>query len=229
MHRARIGRAARTAALAVLALGMALPGTAWAHQGNPNYRSVIRAVTPRVSGVHLEVLNFDDRLALTNSSGRTVVVQGYNGEPYARILGDGTVQVNRRSPALYLNVDRQGQAPVPAYANFRAAPVWRQIDRSGRYEWHDHRIHWMGQGLPPQITDKGKRTKVDDWQIPIAVGPRKGSIAGSLFWQPEKSSVPVGAIVAMIVVLLLAVAVVVIVRRRRRAEPSAIPAGKEAW
>ena len=81
---------------------LAAVSTAAAHQGNAHYRSLIGAVTPAVPGVKLQVLNFDDRLALQNTSGKAIVIQGYNGEPYARVLGDGTVQVNQRSPAYFL-------------------------------------------------------------------------------------------------------------------------------
>src|SRR6185295_20068402 len=79
--------------------------TAAAHQGNANYRSLVGGVTPPVPGVKLQVLNFDDRLALQNTSGKTIVIQGYNRESYARVLGDGTVEVNQRSPAYFLNTD----------------------------------------------------------------------------------------------------------------------------
>ena len=100
------------AGAALLAL-LAVP-TAQAHQGNPNYRSVIDGVIPNTPGVKLQVLNFDDRLQLDNRSGKTVTVQGYQHEPYARLLADGTVEVNRNSPAYYLNNDRTSTGKVPA-------------------------------------------------------------------------------------------------------------------
>ena len=64
-------------------------------------------------GVEIEVLNYDDRLLLTNKSDETVLVRGYEREPYIRISGDGTVQVNKRSPSFYLNEDRFAQVEVP--------------------------------------------------------------------------------------------------------------------
>ena len=67
---------------------LAVAPTALAHQGNPNYRSVIDQVSPKFPGVRLQVLNLDDRLELQNTSGKTVVVKGYQGEPYARLLGE---------------------------------------------------------------------------------------------------------------------------------------------
>ena len=200
-----------------------------AHQGNPNYRSVINGVTPKVSGVRLQVLNLDDRLELQNTSGQTVVIQGYNGEPYARVLGDGTVQVNRRSPAFYLNDDRFAAVKVPASAQPKATPQWQVVDRAGRFQWHDHRIHWMSTIPPKQVTDTSKRTKVFDWAVPVSIGSTSGAIRGSLFWQPTAGGgAPVAAIAALVAFALVGLGAVVVVRRRRRAE-APVGAEVEAW
>jgi hypothetical protein len=219
------------AAGALLALGAA--PTATAHQGNPNYRSVIGRVTPAVPGIKLQVLNFDDRLALQNTSGKTIVIQGYNGEPYARVLANGTVEVNQRSPAYYLNTDRTADVKVPASANADAPPQWKLVDRSGHFEWHDHRVHYMGQGLPPQVKDTAKRTKVFAWQVPLQVGAAKGDIAGTLYWQPKPGGgAPVGAIAALLAIVVLGAGVVAIVRRRRgdgAPAEAGTQTGAEAW
>jgi hypothetical protein len=219
-------------AAAALSL-LAAASTAVAHQGNANYRSLIGGLTPAVPGVKLQVLNFDDRLALQNTSGKTVVIQGYNREPYARVLADGTVQVNKISPAYFLNTDRTADVKVPASANADAPPQWKVIDRSGRFEWHDHRIHWMGQGLPPQVKDTSKRTKVFAWQVPVQVGAAKGDIAGTLYWVPKPGgSAPAGAIAALAALVVLGAIAVLLVRRRREGDAeteSASEAGAEAW
>jgi hypothetical protein len=218
------------AVVAVAALlALAVAPAASAHQGNPNYRSVIDSVTPNVSGVRLEILNLDDRLELQNDSGRTVVVQGYNGEPYARLLADGTVQVNRRSPAFYLNDDRFAQVKVPASAKPDATPQWQLVDKAGRFEWHDHRIHWMSTVPPKQVTDQSKRTKVFDWNVPLQVGSQRGAVRGTLFWQPSAGGgAPVGAIAGLGGIALLGLGAVVVVRRRAGAE-RAPGAEVEAW
>jgi MYXO-CTERM domain-containing protein len=220
-----------------LALGVAatlvLASTAAAHQGNPNYRSIIDAVTPAVRGLKLQVLNYDDRFELTNRTGQTITVQGYNGEPYARVLGNGTVEVNKRSPAYYLNDDRYADVKVPASADPKAPPQWTVTDRTGVLQWHDHRMHWMSQSLPPQVTDKSQRTKIFDYSIPLAVGGTPGSIKGTLVWQPEQSSAPVGMFVGLGILALIAIGGVALVRRRRaggdEGETATPNAGAEAW
>ena len=225
-------RRALALALGVATALLAAPVAA-AHQGNPNYRSIVDAVTPAAHGLKLQVLNYDDRFELTNRTGQTVTVQGYNGEPYARVLADGTVEVNQRSPAYYLDDDRYADVKVPDSADPKAAPQWKVIDRTGVVQWHDHRMHWMSRSLPPQVKDKSKRTKVFDYSIPLEVGNKPGAIKGTLVWQPEKSSAPVGMFVGLGVLALLAIATVLIVRRRRaggaHADEAPTKAGAEAW
>ncbi|MGH2834452.1 MAG: hypothetical protein ACRDK2_16910 [Solirubrobacteraceae bacterium] len=204
---------------------------------NYNYRSVITSVTPSVPGLQLEVLEFADRLVLTNHTGKTVTVYGYQGEPYARVLPSGTVQVNTRSPAYFLNQNFYGQVSVPPSASPSAKPDWSEIDRTGELEWHDHRIHWMSPVPPPQVKNTSKRTKIFDWQVPIRVGTSAGTIDGELLWVPEgNSKAPLAAILALVVVVLAAIVFVLFVRRRRtrQAPPgpgqaAEAPASKEVW
>jgi MYXO-CTERM domain-containing protein len=209
--------AARAAALAAAALLALAAVPAAAHEGNPDYRSVVTAVTPSTPGLQVRVLDYDDRLELTNRSGRTVVIFGYNEEPYARVLGDGTVQVNERSPAVALN-DDAGQATAPSPGVVRVAPQWRTLDQTGRIEWHDHRIHYRSGAVAPQVHDKSRRTKVFDYRVPLEIGNRSGAVLGTLTWLgsgSSSSSFPTGAVVSLAVLGLLAIAAVALVRRRR--------------
>lgn len=196
---------------------------AWAHEGSPNFLSTVTSVTPSVEGVSVTVVNRDDRLLLRNASGRDVMVLGYDGEPYARVDGDGGVWVNADSKAYYINAERDGKVPVPDGVDGEGEPRWERLDGSGRFEWHDHRMHWMGEDDPPMVEDKDVRTKVYDWEVELRVGDRPGAIAGTLFWTPTpSSSLPLGAIFAF-AGLVIALCVAVIVVRRRRGAPA------EAW
>jgi len=171
------------------------PTQALAHEGNSSHRSEIRRVQPDIPGLSIEVLNYDDRLLLVNRSGKTAFVRGYDDEPYLRIRSGGAVEVNKRSPTYYLNEDRFAQVDVPAQADEKAPPRWEVVGSSGRYEWHDHRIHWMSKDLPPQVKDEDKATKIFDWNVPLVVGAQRGSVAGTLTWEPSDSGIPTVALI----------------------------------
>ena len=213
-------------AAALAALCVAAP-SAFAHEGNPNYRSEVRLIAPAVPGLDAHVLNFDDRIEFTYAGDRDLVVAGYRGEPYLRFQPDGRVQVNRRSPAGFLNEDRFAQRDVPARADHRAPPVWQTIARNGRYDWHDHRIHWMSEGaLPPRVKDRSRRVRVFDWSIPVEAAGRPAEVRGTLTWLGEDDGgFPVGAAISLAGALLLGGLAVVAVRRRR----SAARPPREAW
>jgi hypothetical protein len=199
---------------------------------NYDYRSNITAVTPAIPGLRLEVLEFADRLILSNKTGRTVTVYGYSGEPYAKVLADGTVEVNTKSPAYYLNQNFYANVDVPPSASSTAPPDWTVIDRTGQFEWHDHRIHWMSPVPPPQVKDRAKRTKIFDWQVPIRVGDRPAKIDGVLFWVPEEDTkTPVWAIVAFAAIVIAGLTIALVARKRRRAggPPGRSTPTREAW
>jgi hypothetical protein len=198
---------------------------------NYDYRSYVTEVTPRIPGVSLDVLEFADRLILANHSGQTVTVLGYQGEPYGRVLANGTVQLNTRSPAYYLNQSFYGDVNVPASASPTATPDWTVLDRTGRLEWHDHRIHWMSPALPTQVKDKSKRTKIFNWQVPIQVGARKAMVDGELFWTPARTKAPAAAIPVLVALAVLGLLLALFVRRRRTDVRAGGVGGspKEAW
>ena len=81
-----------------------------------HFRSYITGREPAHGGLNIQVLQFADRLELINHTGKTVTVYGYEGEPYAQVLPDGTVRVNTPSPAYYLNQAFYANVTVPPYA-----------------------------------------------------------------------------------------------------------------
>ena len=212
----------------VLACALAAP--AMAHQGDPRFDSVLTGAG--IPGLKVQVLNYGDRLLLQNRTGKTVTLEGYENEPYARLLPDGTVQVNQNSPATYLNTDPYANATVPKTANAKAAPAWKTIEGDNRYETHDHRIHWMTPGATPEkVTDKAVRTKIFDWSVPVRVGDRQTAITGALWWRGTDAAggMPVGLVVGLVVLILGSVALVWFVRRRRSRDDRAPAESAEAW
>jgi hypothetical protein len=224
-----------------LALVASVPSAALAHQGNPNYRSIVHGIVPALPGVQVSVLGYDSELQLINKSGKDVTVLGYDGEPYARVLADGTVEQNKNSPATYLNEDSLGNTPVPAFAGAKKAPDWQVLDKTGRFIWHDHRMHWMGTKNPPQVKNQSTKTKIFDYGIPIALAGQKAKVSGTLWWVGPNNSFPI--LPFAILALLVAITIPIVIRsRRRRAEATAgdaaepLPAPqpepepvKEAW
>ena len=184
-----------------------------------HYRSLITSVTPAVAGLSFQVLQFADRILLINHTGKTVTIYGYSDEPYARVLANGTAERNYRSPATYLNQSFYGDINVPPQADASAPPQWQVVERTGQFEWHDHRIHFTSPAIPPEVKDKSRRTLIFDWSIPISVGTQKGAIDGQLFWEPENSKTPLGAIIVGVLIVLGGLALVLYVRRRRARMP----------
>ncbi len=223
--------AALAAAAALLTTVYATP--AEAHEGNPDYRSVIDRVTPHVPGVTFQVLSYDSYFQLLDQHGHEVVIYGYEHEPYARVLKDGTVQVNERSPALYLNQSYFPTTSVPASANPKAPPKWKTVDDSGTFIWHDHRMHYTSTGTPPQVTDPSRKTKLFDYTIPLRIDGHRGAIDGTLYWVGPANTSKLPFILVGIAVVLGGGALVWWVRRRRDDEDGDSPdreePAKEAW
>ncbi len=229
--------------LPVLAFLVFAPGASAAVSQTPDitdthYSSVLERVDPVVKGVSWKVIDLNDEIELINHSGKTVTVYGYSrsaasvaydGGPYARILPDGTVQVNEDSQAYYLNQSFFADyTNVPASATASGYPLdWVTLAKTGEFLWHDHRIHFTSPVVPTFIQQRGvdRRQFVFSWYVPIQVGSTRGYLYGKLYWNAEKSfSFPIGAIIAFIVVVLGGAALVIVVRRRRGPAPP-----REAW
>jgi hypothetical protein len=132
-----------------------------------------------------------------------------------RILANGTVQVNMASPAYYLNQNFYGNVTVPSTASAGFAPHWSTVDRTATYQWHDHRIHWMSPTIPPQVTDKSKRTKIFDWRVPFRVNTQPGTVFGNLYWVGQSGGFPLWALISLIIVVPSGLIGTYLIQRRR--------------
>jgi hypothetical protein len=217
MRSARWALPVAAVTLALVLVGALAPAPALAHGGNPNYRSEINAFDPPLPGdVSIEVLDYDSYLQLLDQHGHEVVLDGYDGEPYARIEKDGTVQVNQRSPATYLNDSRFAtDVTVPPSADPKAAAEWKTVDGSGTFIWHDHRMHLMSRSLPPVVKDTSEKTKVFDYEIPMTVDGKKTVLHGTLWWVGSAGTSKLPFVIAALVIVLGGGALVLWIRRRR--------------
>ena len=160
-----------------------------------NFRSRITAA-PEIPGVTWSIYGGDQYLAVHNTTDTEVIVEGYEGEPYARIGPEG-VLVNLASEATYVNEDRYAQVAVPAEVGRDFEPRWDTVFEEPTFAWHDHRIHWMSAQLPPAVTDPSERVTVPmgteesgEWSVPFTHGDDTYEVRGVLEWVPPPSPVP---------------------------------------
>lgn len=174
----RRARRLLTVVLTLVVTGIALAPAAGADGVRPsNYVSVIDSVEPSTDTVQVEILGGDSFFQVTADPGTEVSIPGYDGEPYLRILADGRVQQNERSPATYLNVSRNAQVNrFPDEVSSSADPQWRTIASGGQVAWHDHRIHWM----LPDAPEVGAGGVVQTWELPMQVDGADVVVTGRL-------------------------------------------------
>jgi hypothetical protein len=179
---ARLAHGAAAAALAALGLvGLAAPASA--HATPANYRTHLRAVTPAVPGLTVTAAADGSYLQVRNTATTPVVVQGYEHEPYLRISASG-VEENTLSPATYLNQELT-VGDVPAAADAKAPPVWKKVSGRPVYRFHDHRIHWMGDGRPAAVDrDPASPHLIKSWTVPMVAGDTPVVASGTLRWRP---------------------------------------------
>lgn len=214
-------------ALVVVAAAAAHGGPA---AGSSHYLSTIVAIEPAVPNLELRVLDRDDRLVLTNGTGEVVIVSGYQFEPYLRFDATG-VWVNRHSPNRFTDSERSPspELVLPPAADPTAQPEWTLLTTGATWEWHDHRVHWTGEGTPADaIAPIDGKIDVRDWEIGITVGARAAIVKGRLEYFVKAQGTGGngnGSVLAIAIAVPLALLVVggagVVAWRRRRRRPAA--------
>ena len=178
------------------AAGPAARGVAPAHGGSStavtsDYRVTVSGVDPPVPGLSARIVDVGGRLEVSWTGAGTLIVEGYDHEPYLRFDTSGVAR-NVRSPATYLNQDRYARTAVPATADSAATPEWQQISTGHTASWHDHRTHWMDT-IPPAVVQADESVAhviFDRWQVPLTVDGRAATIDGRLAWIPPPATTP---------------------------------------
>ena len=225
----------RTAILLFLT-ALVLPGDASGHGGTKfqkGFVSTVSAVLPNVLGVSANVTGGDARLRVSNYSGKTVLILGYENEPYLRFDSRG-VWANARSPAVYLNRYRRSRGLHPGVADPAATPRWKRVAAGVSYAWYDHRIHWNKTTPPRGVQLHPERVqRVFAWRVPARVAGKPFAITGLLGYTPPESSKGrdlAFGVVAGVSLLVLALAALFGVRargKRRGPSSSGVATGTE--
>ena len=191
---AALGRAlavglSRVAAVVGLALvtvaAVAGPASAHVvHDGDDptNWLSRVTGVTPVEPGVAVRVAEAGQRIGLVVSGNASVVVLGFQGEPFLR-FASGTVAANTLSPtAQQIVTDLPGTASTVT----PGAPHWHVVAHATTWWWHDPRTHFDGYALPPPVaSNTGSFVHYQDWRIGLVVDGRPAAINGTLDWVPS--------------------------------------------
>lgn len=204
------------------------PGVTSAHELGPNYESKVLDVKPKVAGFNAKIEEGGGDLIVKNTSTRRVIVEGYEGEPFARMEPDGRVYLNLRSPAYYLNEDIYGRVEVPERADPEADPEWKLVASDGTLVGHDHRVHWMSPEPPPNVKGVNGRKKIFDWKVPVRVGDQRGSISGTLWWVGEPTAPKLASYVVFGTSALIILICAIVLYRRTPAGTSGQREASEA-
>lgn len=198
---------------AMLMVGAAPPASAHANPGN--YVTAITSVQPSVLGLDVSAESDGSFLTITNRTGRTLVVNGYEDEAFLKITAHGTWQ-NTRSPTARVNAgdtERDSRSGLDTLA----APVWKQIATTNTYRYHDHRIGWMGKGRPSVVVDDVNALHViATWAIDLQIDRTKITINGTLTWVPTGFGLADILFVVICVACIVGVLVALAVDSRRK-------------
>lgn len=199
--------------IAVIAALLA-PGASADPAKPTNYRSEVVALSPATDAVKINVVGGDGFLQLEVKPGHTATVQGYQGEPWLRVLADNRVQENQQSPSTFLSVNRYGKAPIPPGVTAQSArntPDWKTVDRNGRFVWHDHRIHYMTPQIAPRVVPGTNRVAIGErpdgkWVIPMTVDSVKTVVIGQLLIYPAPNPAIAWAVVLLVAAIVIGIA-----------------------
>jgi hypothetical protein len=186
--------------VAVVAVLSGSPAPASADAPGPtDYQTSVKSIEPTTDRFEIEIIGGDSFVLLRQLRPSTIEIVGYNGEPYLRFLEDGTVEQNRRSPAVYLNEERYGDDPdgLPAVADASADPEWEVVADDGTYAWHDHRAHWMLRSRP---FGAEPGDQILEGVIPVRVDGVEVDVLVASFWVSPPSKLPLlgGALIGIL-------------------------------
>jgi len=186
----RAGRAA--ARLSDWAVPLRVGGREVTARGHLEFRPLVGAFAttsdPAPAGLRATVLQGRlPALAVAADPGRTVVVSGAAGEPFARLSPRGA-EVNESSPTWVADRAARGLADgpdgTPLRADPAAAPRWLAVGATPTLTWLDARLRWPDQVAPVAALASDVPVVLARWQVPVTVDGRAGGLGGAVTWAP---------------------------------------------
>lgn len=205
------------------------PGAA-AHGGSGDqYRASILSIEPSGLPVDVQVVD-DDRVRFEHAGDEELILCGYEDggcEEWVRISDEG-VFVDRNARSYFANLDDERYGAIPDDAG--TGPDWKLVrERPAAYTYHDHRLHWMGRSLPPNVDESDPHPQeVFESEIAFRYGDTDGVVrtrleyVGGRTWTQRygEQAIIGGGVAAMLLAFL--------VDARRRRARTAEPAGGAA-
>lgn len=212
---ARAGHTLVVIVLLTVVFSAATATPAAAHSNPAHYVTKVTSIDPAIPGVHIGADTDGSYLTVTNPTRRTVIVLGYDHEPYLKITANG-VWHNTHSRTAYRNGDLANTPSSPAAT---ASPTWDQIANSGKFRFHDQRLHWTGDSPPSAVTQEPrKRHLLKTWTIDLLVDDTPVTVTGTLTWYPGDNHTAWLAF-GLISTIVLVGFVIAIIRDEKRKTP----------
>lgn len=159
-----------------------------------NWVSEVVAGARPATGVEISVSAATGQVELVNRSQQVVTVMGYDGSPYLKVGPEGIFE-NRGSPSVALNHSSHGGGTHQTSDSADAAsPRWVHVSADRTIGWHDHRTHWMGAGLPPEVDGARRPVLFRHWTIEVEVDGTLHPVRGELRWVPPPPLWPHGVL-----------------------------------
>jgi hypothetical protein len=160
-----------------LLVALLFPATALAHGRSAPVATNFQAKVDHLpAGVEAKVVDGDRKLWLRAPSSSTLIVLGFQREPYIRFDPAG-VELNLRSPTTYLNQPRLQYASRPT--SVTAGPDWKRVTHIHAYSWHENRLHAL-----ERLVHGGDARVVGRWTVPVKLGGKVSVITGTLSYLP---------------------------------------------
>lgn len=129
--------------------------------GPTDSETVITSIKPPTNAFAINPIENGQKMQLTRTGNKDIVVLGVDSEPYILINSKGTF-LNEKSATRIINRSTNSTVPVSesneefskTSGDPRTTPKWIKQSSKQTYKWHDHRAHYMGT-VPNGVTELG--------------------------------------------------------------------------